>query len=282
MSGPDRISGDRSQHLRALERAWRDAPTQVFVRLAEAYHLVGRTDDAWAVLGHGLAGAPGHLAGLVLRARLAAGAGRPEEARRDLNDVLARFSDHHGALLALADLERLDGSSEAERDVLARLREQAPDAAILVRLAELDGDPEDRPRMPPARRKTAAPMTRPSSPVPEDETGADPTRADTIPSGPAVRPGMFVRTPPAPGGAPDGPDPFSNATMAELLASQGDLDGALAMFASLVAREPGRRSLRERYVELGGAAGDLSPLPESAASPAAELEQALRDLVEGR
>ncbi len=70
--------------------------------------------------------------------------------------------------------------------------------------------------------------------------------------------------------------------MAELLASQGDLDGALNMFAELVAREPGRKSHRERFVELGGAAERLPPEPEAVRSTgAAGLEQALRDLVEG-
>ena len=109
MSGSDRAGGDRSQHIRALERAWRDAPTRVFVRLAKAYHAAGLVDEARAVLGHGLAETPGHLAGRVLKGRLAAEAGRLDAARRELEEVLARFPGHHGALLVLADLERLAG-----------------------------------------------------------------------------------------------------------------------------------------------------------------------------
>ena len=262
------------------------------MRLAEGYRRAGMDDEAVAVLAHGLAATPEHLSGRVLQGRLALDRADLAGARRLLEDVLAALPGHYEALLGLAEVERASGAAEAERLILEELRELAPEPAVLVRLAELDGE-DARPRMPPARRPTAAPMTRPSAPVPRDGE-QDPTRADTIPSGPPARPGMFVRPPAGStgtsAGSPDpsvsprrnAQDPFVNATMAELLASQGDLDGALNMFAELVAREPGRKSHRERFVELGGAAERLPPEPEAVRSTgAAGLEQALRDLVEG-
>ena len=232
------------------------------------------------MLNPGLAGTPGHLAARVLKAELSAQDGRVDEARRALIEVLARFPQHHKALQALAGLERQAGRTEAERDVLDQLRRVSPEPGVLVRLAELDADPDARPRMPPPKRRRAAPKTRPSAHPPEDHE-ADVSRAETIPSGPAVRPGMFVQTPGVTRPEPGGPDPFTNATMAELLASQGDVEGALAMYRSLIAHEPGRRSHRERFVELGGARGDLPDLPGPGEQNPAVLEQAFRDLIEG-
>ena len=230
------------------------------------------------MLGHGLAATPGHLAGRVLKGRIAAGTGQLDEARRDLSEVLARFPEHYDALQALAGVERLAGRAEAERDALEQLREVSPEPWVLARIAELDADPGARPRMPPPRRRTPAAMTRPSAVVPGDDEAAE-ARARTIPAGPAARPGMVV----PPVGAPPegGPDPFSNATMAELLASQGDLDGALAMYRGLLAREPGRRSLRQRFIELGGPPSELPEVVRPEEPEPAALERSLRDLVEG-
>ncbi len=176
------------------------------MRLAEGYRRAGMDDEAVAVLAHGLAATPEHLSGRVLQGRLALDRADLAGARRLLEDVLAALPGHYEALLGLAEVERASGAAEAERLILEELRELAPEPAVLVRLAELDGE-DARPRMPPARRPTAAPMTRPSAPVPRDGE-QDPTRADTIPSGPPARPGMFVRPPAGSTGTSAGsPDP---------------------------------------------------------------------------
>ena len=251
----------------------------MFVRLAEAYRTIGQRDEARAVLDHGLAETPGHLAGRVLRAKLGCEEGRLGEARRDLAEVLARLPEHHLALQTLALVERTAGDPDAERDALEQVRLVVPEPAVLVRLAELNDESGERPRMPPPRRRATPAMTRPSASVPGAAWEGDP-RASTLPEAAAIRPSMSPMQSPPVTVATQGSDPFTNATMAELLASQGDPEGARAMFLALATREPERRSHRERYLELGGAAGALPERDETTEVPAATLERALRDLVE--
>jgi tetratricopeptide (TPR) repeat protein len=244
------------QHLAALEEAWRRDPLALFVRLADAYLAVERLDDASAVLQHGLAARPGSLSGRVLKARLAMARHRPAAARAELDDVLALRDDHWSALALLVQVHRFTGDRECELLTVERLLRIVPgDAELIARRAALENDDGERPHMP-RQDATVGAQTEPARAVGPQAglpvEGLRPTLAS---------------------------DPFVNATMAELLAAQGDVDGALAMLRQLVERCPERQALRARYVELGGDGADLPPPAPPAAPDAALLEDVLQGLV---
>lgn len=248
-----------SQHLSALEEAWRRDPPAAFVRLAHGYRDAGRIDEADEVLRHGLAACPGHLSARVLRATLLADSGDGQGALRELGDVLAALPRHWSALRLAADLLHRAGDAAGERDALQRMTEMNPEAAwVRVRLASIE------------------PGTRPAMPAP---LRAAIGKGDTVPS--SARPAAQVGVPlDALTMTPDlGDDPFSNATMADVLAAQGDVEGALVMLAALVRRDPDRQSLRERFAELGGDPLALPGMRETSPS-AAGLEAALDKLME--
>jgi predicted Zn-dependent protease len=231
----------------------------LFDRLAGVYVDGGRLDDAAAVLQHGLAARPGHLAGRVTRARLALARERPGEARADLDEVLA-LSDHHwGALQLLAHVHHLTGDRDGELAAVERMLSLLPqDESLVTRRTQLENDDGERPRMPhrPLHDERASAQTQPA-------------RA----AGP--QPGLPAETlRPAPSA-----DPFLNATMAELLASQGDVEGALTMLQQLVERSPDRQDLRARFVELGGDGAALPAPPAPSMEPAA-LEDALQGILD--
>lgn len=322
--GPaDREAGSTNQTLRALLKAWRDEPVAAFVALARRWLDRGQTDAAEEVLVQGLALAPGHMAGAVLLGRLLAETGRTEDARRRVGELLARFPDHHDGLWLLAGLERKCGHVEAEKSVLERLRRLGGDEAAAERLADLEMEPSERPRMPRPHVGRLPSVTAPSSPPPEGTPEDEQSQRDTVPVGPGLPDVRATKVPeadrrgvpadppasagprPAAGAGADGadaadaapnpggvspadeepfgerqplPEPFVNATMAELMAAQGDTAGALSTYRQLVVREPGRRSFRQRYVELGGAAGDLPPIPGPEPDASADMERAMRDL----
>ncbi len=248
-------------HLAALEEAWRRDPLALFVRLAGAYLDRDRLDDARAVLDHGLAARPGHLAGRVCKARLALARQHPGEARAELDEVLALRDDHWDALRLLAEVARSTGDPGGELEAVDRMLAVLPeDERLAARRAELEADDGERPRMP--RRPAADPA---------GSVQTEPARAAAPQPGlPAVgrRPRPLVS------------DPFVNATMAELLAAQGDVEGAQEMLLALVERSPGRQDLRARFVEVGGDAGRLpAPAPPPSPEPTA-LADALEGLVE--
>ena len=249
------------QHLAALEEAWRRDPLALFDRLAGAYVSVDRLDDASAVLQHGLAARPGHLAGRVTRARLALARERPGEARADLDEVLALNTDHWGALELLAHVHHLTGDREGELETVGRMIALLPqDEGLIVRRTQLENDDGERPRMPhrPLQDERAVAQTEPARP-----SGHQPG----VPT-------AGLRPPPS-------ADPILNATMAELLAAQGDVEGALAMLRELVERGPERSDLRARFVELGGDGGELPPPAAPTPAEPAALEEALQRLMDG-
>ncbi|MCP4869317.1 MAG: tetratricopeptide repeat protein [Proteobacteria bacterium] len=196
----------------------------------------------------------------MTRARVALARERPGEARADLDEVLALNDGHWGALKLLAHVHHLTGDRDSELDAVMRMLSLLPqDEGLITRRTQLENDDGERPRMPhrPLQDERASAQT-------------EPARA----TGP--QPGMPARAlRPEPSA-----DPFLNATMAELLAAQGDIEGALAMLRQLVERSPERPDLRARFVELGGDGADLpAPAAPRSADPE-DLEAALQGIME--
>jgi predicted Zn-dependent protease len=271
-----------SQSLRALEEAWRRSPESTFVRLAGAYREHGRLDDAVRVVERGLTRRPGHLAGRVLLARVQLDRGEFAAAEAILTALLEAHPDHWEAGWLLVRVRRADGRRDEERDALLDLQRLHPGHhEVYAALARLDADLAFRPALPDTERR---PRVDSEAVHGQDDDSTDLSmQAGGTGLGPPWKPAMGRkqghrlpgRLAPPPRG-PE-PDPFLNATMAELLSAQGDPEGARAMYRELLQREPDKESHRARFIELGGAVDD-APDPEGGDEPDPRM---LVELLEG-
>jgi tetratricopeptide (TPR) repeat protein len=142
---------------------------------------------------------------------------------------------------------------------------------------------EGRDYVPPPKRETPPPKpaapARPPSPAfteIEPEPLLEPTLVDPVPAAPL---------PPAPQAAPSAPPPprpsppvaeIETPTMAEIYASQGHFDQALAVYRKIIERHPNETQYQERIEELlmlaRAAADRAAPAPASRRSPSDSFE----------
>jgi tetratricopeptide (TPR) repeat protein len=103
--------------LENLRRRVREDPASIaFAQLAEEYRRAGRFREAVAVCRTGLGAHPGYLSARVTLGRALAAMGEDDDARRELQTVLAVAPENLAALRAMADLHRRRGElSEAVR-----------------------------------------------------------------------------------------------------------------------------------------------------------------------
>lgn len=316
-----------AQRLKALEAAWRRDPQAVFVRLAAALRAAGELDRAATVLRDGLSRWPHNLAAHVGLAEVLVEQGEPAAAEAALEPVFERAADHWAALDLLARLRRSAGDRPGELAVLRRLARQAPADRGVARRIELaerqlatpaapaapaPGAPGESTPAPPGYQSQPTIVMKPVPPSPLGRARVSTTPSAQRPQRPVatrvtdphgVRPRLLRRTEvlrthpgagqPLPGiprasRPPPAPDPFANETMVELLVDQGRLDEARSLLGELIAREPGRRSLARRLMELGGpgpsaeasdrpAPTDLESLMQSVLSSAADALDELAD-----
>ncbi len=302
------------QAFEALKAAWRREPRAVFVRLGEALRGAGELEEAAAVLRDGLDHWPQSLSGHVALARVLHDAGDLLAAEESLDRVLERDPEHWAALDLLAVLRCQAGKRAEEAGILRRLGRQAPgDRGIRRRLELAEAQIACRPA-PPAPGPGVVPPPRFAGPrfqsMPTQVLGAAPVppsrppRVMTEPSAAAPTRGSASTTSPggvsprllrrsevlrtSPGHRPPQAgiprasrpvalaDPFANETMVELLVDQGRQDEARRLLVALIQREPGRRSLAQRLLELGGEGPQESAQGRS--SPA-DLEGLMRGVL---
>ena len=281
------------------------------MRLGIALHAAGDLARATSVLRDGVERWPHNLAGQVALGRVLASAGDVEDAEAVLTTVLQRSPEHWTALDALAALKRAAGDRAAERDLLTRLARQSPGDRRVARrldLAERQLASRPAPASPtPGMASTAAPpgyasapthamkavtrttlanarvTTTPSAAQPQRSRTTEPSAAAprllrrsevrrTNPGHRPAQPGIRRDSRPAPAA-----DPFANLTMVELLVDQGRNDDARAMLSELIRREPGKRSLVQRLLELGGEKPDTE---KSGTRGPAELEALMRGVLQ--
>ncbi|MDR1776870.1 MAG: hypothetical protein LBR31_03450 [Desulfovibrio sp.] len=252
--------------------------SKVFFPLARLLKAENRRDEAIEILEHGLERHPEYLEARLFLIELLHGAGRNTACADQLNKITALFSAHTEFWLAWAACS----SGEASRDMGLVLRfvaahfmnsslslsdvidkglrdilGQGETAAVSARP---DGVPAQKPQdVPPA-----FPEGQPASPAldakPEAREDAQPEHADD--DADAVPTGMDE---PGIASSDDGEERFSLRTrsMAEILAEQGDIKGALDIYQELAAAstDPAERSdLLQRVTTLNA---KLSAAPET-------------------
>ena len=283
-----RSAGDLEQAVGVLRGGIERWPHNLagHVALAATLADAGDGEGAESALAVVLARDGGHWAALDLLARLRCSAG---DRRSELD-----------ALLQLGRQSPGDRGVQRRTEAARRqLSERAAPAARDPRDRELSGRapaPQPLPSPPMSARpamQVASPLsaagprvtTAPSAvrPVAQrsqvtNPQGASPRllrRSEVLRTSPGSRPAQpgiprSSRPPPA-------PDPFANETMVELLVDQGRLDEARTLLVELVRRQPGRRSLAHRLVELGGDQPNPASAP-NVASPA-DLEALMRGVL---
>jgi hypothetical protein len=232
--------------LRALVAAAPGCPE--FPALAEAERRAGDAESARRIAEAGLAAAPGRLAGRVALGLALVDLGRLDEARDTLAVILDAVLEPHRIASAppeaLGDDELEQAFAAAEPEVEAMLSPNHMAERVLLDHAPLDGDVEDF---------DAAPLEEMPAGVAAFESidSADPAAGD---DDDAAAP------------APSSPL-FRTATMAELLARQGDVEGAEAIRREL-ARTPAAPAGQGAAAPLG--AVDAAVVPGPAAAPRRE------------
>ncbi len=301
------LDGSAEDEIRRFEEQFRRQPESlVFARLADAYRKAGEQGRALDLLEEGIARHPDYLSAHIVRARTFRDLGREDEARGAFRRVLELDAQNLVALRGLADLARLGGDPDGERDWLRRLVQADPfNEEPAARLADLE-----------AAVGTPGPEAdgpEPTAPVAElpDAVAELPDAVEELPDAEAELPDAEATLPDAetepPGAEESGlPEPWwfeetepvpeaaeeeiaedadlLTRTMAELYARQGFLDEAEEIYRELLRDRPEEAELRAGLdAVLGmraaraaarGPAASRPPGPEAEEPPAAGPEEA--------
>jgi tetratricopeptide (TPR) repeat protein len=114
--------GEMAEHLAVLRRRHPNDP-HVWFGLAAAYRMIGRVEDAAAILDEALAANPNDRDTLVERGNLAVDAGRAEEAERLLLRALELAPNAPETHLALSRCMQLTGRADKVKEYLDRFRQ---------------------------------------------------------------------------------------------------------------------------------------------------------------
>jgi len=279
----DRDDGFDRAALRALVEA--DAGSPEFPALAEAERRSGDPERARAVAEAGLAAAPGRLAGRVALGLALIDLGRSEEARTVLAGILDPALEPHRLSRAVKASDELDVSAAEAIDWPAESGSEELGAGMPAAVGddELDlafavAEPQVDEMISPNRM--AEQVLLDHDPVDDEEDDSPPLELDEEEDGIA-----------APGPA------FRTATMAELLARQGDAEGAEAIRRELERRREGAVAARpvdaafvlaQSPLALESAPADepdhdaADPAPQRSLHILATLERWLENIQRGR
>lgn len=208
----DAASSERShapgaEEIARLERLAAElADPLVFPALAEAHRRAGRPDEAERVAREGLARHPDLIAGRVALGLALLDAGRFDEARGELQRVLADVPDH---VLAIHALEHTEIGGPDVEELESEPVEEIPLGALA------DGEVED--------------ALASAVPDPEETIDADRIAQEAMREANLEHPEGLLTHPES---------PFATRTLAELLERQGDARGAEAIRARLRSRRP--------------------------------------------
>ncbi len=144
-------------------RIQRDPASIAFAQLGEEYRRAGRYREAVETCRAGLRHHPGYLSARVTLGRALAQMGRPEDAARELQQVLAVAPDNLAALRTLADIARDRGDRGAalayfERAALLAAQDEDLQHAVDSLRADFvaDAPAQGSPSRPPAPRTPPA------------------------------------------------------------------------------------------------------------------------------
>ena len=236
---------DYAEIIPIYEQRWAEQPDSTyFVPLANAYRAVGRSQQAIETLKEGLERHPDYLSARGALAAAYHSAGLTTEAEEEAQRVLAAQPEN---LL----VRRLLVACHRER---GRLGEALAETRQILRLA-----PDD---------------TRIQATLEELEALLDQDAKEAVAEAPPAEPTPAE----APTEEPTEPEPTE--TLAELYANQGHLEEAIAVYHSLLEKEPENERLHQRLEALQGELAPPAPPEPALAAEEEAPEEALAVLVD--
>ncbi|MDV2496031.1 MAG: tetratricopeptide repeat protein [bacterium] len=229
---------DYAEIIPIYEQRWAEQPDSTyFVPLANAYRAVGRSQQAVETLKEGLERHPDYLSARGALAAAYHSAGLTTEAEEEAQRVLAAQPENLLVRRLLVACHRERGRLEEALDETRQLLRLAPDdTRIQATLEELEALLDQD-------AKEAVAEAPPAEPTPAEAPTEKPT------------------------------EPEPTETLAELYANQGHLEEAIAVYHSLLEKEPENERFLQRLEALQG---ELVPSGLALAAP----EEALAALVD--
>lgn len=241
--------------LEALAARWAARPEPgVFAALAEGLAKRGDLAEAGRVVAAGLARYPGHIAGLLVQARVALAAGDRPLAQHALAVLLERDPGHPVAAEMLAAVGPTRAQETPPVPAAVEAGATPPPAAMGHDAAPVPSDDESEGSVPPAAE---VPEAAPAPPPPAGDAAASPLDQDaTAEAGRAASPPL----PDATAEEEEAP-PIITESLAALYHRQGHLEEALAAYAELAARDPSNDSVAARHEAIRRELVAQRPLP---------------------
>ena len=232
-----------------------DPASRSFLELAREYHEAGLYEEAAAVCSLGLKYHPHYVSARVLLGRVCFDSGQLDEARFQMEGVLAVAPDNLVARRVVADVLRIQGDlAGALERFHALLAFNAGDKETANRILEIE-----------AALKTA-------TPAPVEKTL----------EAPAPVPVVEEALPPAAPVVPPEQGPLATPTLAEIYVQQGLPHKAIEVYHEILKGDPGHIEAISRLSELEARP---APSPDPAAMLVARKVEALRgwlDVIRGR
>lgn len=233
---------DYAEIIPIYEQRWAEQPDSTyFVPLANAYRAVGRSQQAVETLKEGLERHPDYLSARGALAAAYHSAGLTTEAEEEAQRVLAAQPENLLVRRLLVACHRERGRLEEALDETRQLLRLAPDdTRIQATLEELEALLDQD-------AKEAVAEAPPAEPTPAEAPTEKPT------------------------------EPEPTETLAELYANQGHLEEAIAVYHSLLEKEPENERFLQRLEALQG---ELVPSGLALAAEEEAPEAALAALVD--
>ena len=259
----------------------KDPGSRLFAQLAEELRKEGRHEDAIAVARKGLEKSPNYPSARLTLARALLDAGRPGEARPELEQIVKASPDNIMASRLLGEaLQNLGESAQAIQQFERTLQLSPGDKSLLERTGELKRSlAPSRPKAPdPGPVPTAAaplaplPSVLPEVPAPSVfPEVAMPAVPEVLASSPVPQELPAVAMP-AEGADPGGQTlPLTSMTLADLYLQQGLKAEASAVLSQVLKDEPDNAQARSKFAVVEGELAQAHPglVPPAAVQPEA-------------
>lgn len=225
-----------NKELDELFEKYRQAPdSYIFVVLADACRKLGRVDEALEICETGLKKHPSYASGHVVRGKCFFDLSRPAEAREAFEEVVRLDGSN---LVALKFLGMMDAEAEnfdAARRHFERILVLDPDNKEIRQALRIVDEKQPEPKADGAAGSRSGEEALPAGESRATDAAADDNIDESLETS----------------------DELASMTLADIFASQGYKDKALAIYREILEHQPHNRSLRAKIATLTG-----EPLPE--------------------